>query len=153
MKSYPVEYRRRVIELREQNWSSVRIAEALGVSRAWVDSIRRLHAAGQPLAPKSRANKRKSLAEREGDRLKARVAAKPGSTLADLKKDLGLKESIWAVWLALKALKISLKKKRSTPENGPGPTSSWPGPRGRSSKPGSTPAGSSSSTRRSAPPR
>ena len=151
MKTYPVEMRRRAVAMREQGLSSVKIAEYLGVSRAWVDSIRRLHAAGQPLEPKSRANHRKSLAEREGERLKAQVAARPGSTLADLKKDLGLKESIWAVWLALKALKISLKKKPFRPGNETGPSSSSPGRHGESSRPASTRVGSSSSTRRSAP--
>lgn len=109
MKAYPVEYRRRVIEPREQGWSSVRIAEALGVSRAWVDSIRRLHAAGQPLEPKSRVNHRTSLAERQGERIKARVAAHPGTTLADLRRDLGLDESIWTIWHALRALGLSLR--------------------------------------------
>jgi transposase len=144
MKAYPVEYRRRVIELRGQGWSSVRIAEALGVSRAWVDSIRRLHAAGQPLEPKSRANHRTSLAQRQGERIKARVAAHPGTTLADLKRDLGLDESIWAIWHALRALGLSLKKRRWSPGNAPDRTSPPAGPDGRSSGPASTPIASSS---------
>jgi transposase len=150
MKSYPVEYRLRVIALAAEGSSSVEIAEVLGVSSSWVDSIKRLHDTGRSLEPKSRANKRKSLAEREGERIQARVAEHPGTTLEDLKRDLKLTGSISNIWYALRDLGLSLKKKASGPPSGTGPTSSSPGPRGRSSKPESTPAASSSSTRRSA---
>jgi transposase len=74
MKTYPVEYRQRVIDLTDDGMSSTEIAEVLGVSGSWVNSIKRLHRAGRPLAPKSRANKRRSLAQREGDILRARIA-------------------------------------------------------------------------------
>lgn len=150
MKSYPVEYRQRVIDLHGQGWSTREIREALGVSRAWVDSIKRLHAAGQPLAPKSRANHRSSLATRQGNRIQARVAEHPGTTLVELKRDLGLTESIWAIWKALRALGLSLKKSPSGPPNATGLTSSSNGRNGRSSKRGSTRVASSSSTRPSA---
>ncbi|HEY2783980.1 MAG TPA: helix-turn-helix domain-containing protein [Fimbriiglobus sp.] len=56
MRSYPAEYRHRVIALIAEGMSSVEIAEVLGASSSWVDSIRRLHESGQPLEPKSRAN-------------------------------------------------------------------------------------------------
>ncbi len=126
MKAYPIEFRLRVVELHAQGWTTRQIQQALGVSRAWVDSIKRLHAAGQPLAVKSSANHRTSLAERQGERLKARVAEHPGTTLADLKADLGLAESIWAIWRALRALGLTLKKSPSTRPSGTG-LMSWPG--------------------------
>ena len=59
----------------------------------------------------SRANKRRSLAEREGDRIRAHIAAKPSTTLEDLKRDLNLNTSISNLWNALQELKLSLKKK------------------------------------------
>jgi transposase len=151
MKSYPVEYRRRVVELHAQGWSTREIREALGVSRAWVDSIKRLQAAGQPLDPKSRANHRTSLARRQGDRIRARIAEHPGTTLEALKTDLGLTESISAICRALRELGLRLKKSPSSRPSGIGRTSSFVGPSGRSSGPGSTRGGSSSSTKRSAP--
>jgi transposase len=110
MKAYPMEFRRRVVALHGQGWTTAEIRQALGVSRAWVDSIKRLHAAGKPLDVKSSANRRTSLAERRGERLKARVAEHPGTTLTELKDDLGLTESIWAIWKALRALGLTLKK-------------------------------------------
>ena len=151
MKAYPMEYRQRVVELSGQGWTTKEIQQALGVSRAWVDSIKRLQKNGKPLDIKSSANHRTSLAERQGERIQARVAAHPGTTLAQLKADLGLSESIWTIWQALQALGLSLKKSRSGRSSGPGRTSNSNGPNGRSSKRGSTRVGSSSSTRRSAP--
>ena len=152
MKTLPAEFRHRVIALTDDGMTTSEISEVLGTSATWVRSIKALHKAGKPLEPKSRANKRTSLAEREGERLRAQVAAKPGSTLEDLKRDLGLDTTIPNLWLALKQLKISLKKKRSTPPNATVPTSSPTARSGKSSPPASTHAASSSSTKPSAPP-
>lgn len=151
MKTLPAEFRRRVIVLTDDGMTTGEIAEVLGVSGAWVRSIKALHRSGAPLEPKSRANKRTSLAEREGARLRAQVAAKPGSTLEDLKRDLGLDTSIPNLRLALHSLKISLGKKRPTPRSAAAPMSPPPAPSGRSSPRASTRAGSSSSMKPSAP--
>ena len=153
MKTLPVEFRQRVIALTEEGSTASEIAEVLDVSAAWVRSIKKLHASGQPLEPKSRANKRRSLAEREGDRIRAQVAAKPGTTLEDLKRDLKLTTSISNLWNALQELKLSLKKRRSTPPSKTGPMSPPTAPSGRSSRRGSIPAASVSWTKPSAKPR
>jgi transposase len=150
MKTYPVEFRHRVIALTAQGRCSNEIAEVLGVSASWVNSIKRLHAAGQPLTPKPRVNQRESLAKRQGDELRKRVAEHPGTTLEDLKRDLNLDASIANIWYALRELGLSLKKKHSAPPSGTAPTSSPPVPSGKSSRPASTRGGSSSSTRPSA---
>jgi transposase len=150
MKTYPVEYRQRVIALTEAGMATAEIAEALGVSGSWVNAIKRLHRAGRPLAPQSRANQRQSLAKRRGDAIRARVAEHPGTTLEDLKRDLTLDDSIANIWYALRQLGLSLKKKHSGRPSETGPTSRPSGPRGGSSRPGSTPAASSSSTKPSA---
>lgn len=152
MKTLPAEFRHRVVALTDDGMTTSEIAEVLGVSGAWVRSIKALHRSGGSIEPKSRANKRRSLAQREGERIRARVRDKPGSTLEDLKRDLRLDTSIANLWLALRTLKISLKKKRSTPPSGIDPMSPPTARPGKSSRRGSTPAVSSSSTRRSAPP-
>ena len=153
MKTLSVEYRYRVVQLTEEGYSTAEVVEALGVSPSWVRSIKALHRAGESLAPKSKANHRRPLADREGDRIRDRVREKPGTTLADLRRDLGLTTSISNLWNALRALGLSLKKSRSGRPSGTGPGWSPPGPSGRSRPPASTPAGSSSSTRRSGRPR
>lgn len=150
MKTYPVEFRERVIALSAQGMDGAEIAKVLGVSGSWVNSIKRLHNAGQPLAPKSRANRRLSLAKRQGDAIRARIAEHPGTTLEDLKRDLNLDASIANIWYAVQALGLSLKKKRSGRPSGNGRMSRSPDRLGGSSKPASIPAASSSSTRRSA---
>jgi|ERR1700733_3095971 transposase len=147
MKTYPVEYRQRVIDLTDEGMSSTEIAEALGVSGSWVNSIKRLHRAGRPLAPKSRANKRPSLAKRKGDAIRTRIAEHPGTTLEDLNRDLKLDASIANIWYALRELGLSLKKKHSGRPSGTGRTSSSNGPHGGSSRPGSTRTASSFSTK------
>jgi transposase len=151
MKSYPLEYRHRVVELSAKGWTTREIQQALGVSRAWVDSIKRLQKNGQSLEIKSSANHRTSLAERHGERIKAQIRKHPGTTLAELQKDLGLSESIWTIWQALRALGLSLKKSHFRRPSGRGRTSNSSGRNGTSSGPGSIRAGSSSSTRPSAP--
>ena len=142
MKTYPVEFRERVIALTAQGMSGAEIARVLGVSGSWVNSIKRLHSAGRPLTPKSRANKR--------DAIRARIAEHPGTTLEDLQRDLGLDSSIANIWYAIRDLGLSLKKKRSGRPSGTGPMSRSPGRRGGSSRPASIPIASSSSTRPSA---
>jgi transposase len=151
MRTYPVEYRLRVIALSEEGMNSVEIAELLGVSGSWVTSIRRLHEAGKSIEPKSRANKRQSLAQREGERLRARIEEHPGTTLEDLKRDLNLDASISNIWYALRTLGLTLKKKHSGPANAIDPTSPSSAPSGKSSRPASTPNASFSSTKPSAP--
>ncbi len=113
MRTYPVEFRHRVIALSKQGMKSPEIAEVLGVSGSWVTSIRRLHEAGRPLEPKSRANHRKPLAQREGERLRTQVTAHPGTALEDLKRDLNLPDTTVNIWYALRALGLSLKKNDS----------------------------------------
>ena len=139
MPQLPVEFRHRVVALTEQAMTADEIAEVLGVSAVWVRSIKRLHEAGESLEPKSRANKRQSLAQREGDRIRTQIAAKPSSTLEDLKRDLNLNTSISNLWYALQDLKISLKKSPSTPPSKTDPMWLSNGPRGKSSRPASIP--------------
>jgi transposase len=136
--------------LTEEGLTRTEVAAVLGVSGSWVNSIKRRHRAGRPPAPKSRANKRQSLAKRMGDAIRARVAEHPGTTREDLKRDLNLDASIANIWYAVRALGLSLKKKRSGQPSGTGPTSPPPGRRGGSSGPASTRAGSPSSTKPSA---
>lgn len=151
MKTYPAEYRYRVIALTDEGMGAVEIAEVLGVSDSWVRSIKRLHQAGRSLEPKSRANHRRSLAQREGERIIAQVASHPGTTLEDLKRELKLDASIANIWYALQELGLSLKKKRSTPPSDPAPMSSSTARPGKFSKRASTRTGSFSSTKPSVP--
>ena len=151
MKAFPIEFRHRVVALTDEGMTTGEIAEVLGSSATWVRTIKALHRSGASLEPKSRANERASLAVREGVRIRARVAAKPGTTLEDLKRDLGLDTTIPNLWYALRDLKLSFKKKRSTLPSGTAPTSPPAARPGTSSPPASTRGASFSSTKPPAP--
>jgi len=69
------------------------------------------------------------------------VAAHPDATARELRAMLGVKCSESAIYAALKALKLSYKKRRSTPRNRTAPTSSSGAPPGSSRGRGSTRAG------------
>ncbi|OWK43277.1 helix-turn-helix domain-containing protein [Fimbriiglobus ruber] len=111
MKTLPAAFRHRVVALTDDGLTTSEIADVLGVSTAWVRSLKALHRSGEPLEPKSRANTRRSLAEREGERIRAHIRTTPGTTLEDLKQDLQLDTSVSNLGRALRDLKISLKKK------------------------------------------
>ena len=157
MTTLSVEYRYRVVQLTEDGYSTAEVVEPLGVRPSRVRSIKALRREGKSLAPKSKADRRRPRADREGDRLRDRVREKPATTLADLRHDLGLTTSISNPWNALRALGSALGsalgKSRPGRPTGTGPGWSPPGPSGRSRPPASTPAGSSSPTRRSGRPR
>ena len=153
MKTLPVEFRHRVIALTAEGLTSTEIAEMLDVSAQWVRSIKKLHDSGEPMEPKSRANKRRSLAQREGERIRAHIKTKPSTTLEDLKRELKLDTSISNLWNALQELKHSLKKRRSMPPSKTDPMSSPIASSGTSSRRGSIPVASFSTTKPSATPR
>lgn len=109
MRTLPVECRYRVMALsgdglvggRHEQRRDRRGARRQFVLDGFDQAIARI---GQPLEPKSRANKRQSLAQREGNRIRARIAEHPGTTLEDLKRDLNLEASISNIWYALRTL-------------------------------------------------
>jgi transposase len=120
MKPYPVAFRHRVIQLTADGYATSEVAAVPGTSAAWVRSIKALHRSGQPPEPKSPANRRRSLVEWEGERIRARVAEKPGTAPDDLRRDLGLTTSIANLGNALRDLKLSLKKRPSGRPSGTG---------------------------------
>jgi transposase len=110
--------------------------------------LRRYEATGE-IAPRPTTNRRVPLHRRRGDDLRSAMAANPSHTLESLRDHLGLDCDLSTIWDALQALKISFKKRRSSPPSRrPARTSRPPGPSSASSKPSaSTRPGSSSSTR------
>ena len=84
------------------------------------------------------------------------IAQKTGfglvSPLPGILPSLHLDTSISNLWVALRELKISLKKKLFTPPSKTGPMSRPTAPSGKSSRRGSTHAASSSSTKPLVPP-
>jgi transposase len=148
-KPLSLDLRTRILADYQTGHSFARVARHYRVSAECVRKfIRRFEATGE-VAPRPPVNHRLPLHRRRGDDLRAAVAANPSHTLESLRAHLGLDCDLSTLWDALRALKISFKKRRSSPPNRPAPTSPPRGPSSGRSKPSaSTRSGSSSSTRR-----
>lgn len=146
--AFSVDLRRRVLADCQGGLTYAAVARKYSVSAEWVRIFyKRFRETGE-VAPRSHATKRQPFHVRHEAALRAAVAARPDRTLEELRRHLGQEVSIGTLWHALRALKISFKKKPSGPPNGSGRTSRPGGPSGPPGKPASTPTGSSSSTRR-----
>ena len=108
---------------------------------------RRFERTGE-VAARTHATRRTPFHVRHEAALRAAVAEQPDRTLAGLRAHLGLEVSLATLWSALKALKISFKKRRSGRPSRTGRMSPSPGSSGERGKPASTPTASCSSTRR-----
>ena len=80
--------------------------------------------------------------------MQALLEGKPDLTLQELRAAVGLVCSLPAIHYALAKMGLTYKKRHSGPASRTGPTSPKPAARGSSGRPGSTPRGSSFSTKR-----
>lgn len=129
---YPMEFRVAVAAAYDECGSSIEVAELFGCSESWVRRlVQRREATGgslEPLTPK-RPDTRK-LDEDDLARLRELIAQQPDLTLGELAAALGDKASVPTVWRATQALRLPLKKRRSTPPSRTGPMSPRRGPTG-----------------------
>lgn len=121
MQSYSMDLRQRVLDMAERGEPTRRIAEALSVSRSWVRRVRQRQRECGEVAPRPRGGARTVKIDRQ--RLAELVAEQPDATLAELRERLGVEVSRSAICMALKQLKLTFKKRPSTPPSRTGPTS------------------------------
>lgn len=109
---YSFDLRRKLVEA-WQNWDGTQaeLAELLGVSRSWVQKVRRrFEHSGDLAAPLHRHGPVSRLSEK---RLAALVAAHPDATVAELGRRLQMSAS--TVCRALQRMNLPRKKSRCTP--------------------------------------
>jgi transposase len=114
--AYSGDLRDRVLAAYDRGMPTKQIAETFQVSRAWarrVKQCRRETGRVRPLRPGSKKPPRKI----DRQRLSELVAARPDSTLKELRESLGITCSLSAIWKAIDQLGISFKKSRSTPRS------------------------------------
>ena len=121
MEAYSVDLRLKVLAAYARGMSTKQIAESFGVSPAWARRVKQRHREHGETAPRPRVGTRRIKIER--GRLAELVRQQPDATLAELRAKLGIECSLSAIWSALDALKLSFKKKRSTPPSRTGPMS------------------------------
>jgi transposase len=144
MAAYSMDLRKRVLADCDAGLRTKPVAEKYGVSRTWVRWLKqRRRETGNITPGKSPGRPRKI----DRDQLQRLVAAYPDATLLELRDRLGVACAPTTIWMALAALQITFKKKRSTRRNKRVRTSPPSGPRGVVGNLGSTRGGSSSSTK------
>lgn len=143
-----LDLRTRVLADYQAGASFAELGRKYTVSAEWVRQfIRRYQATGE-VAPRPPVNRRVPFHRRHEAELRAAVAANSSLTLEALRTHLGVACDLSTLWHALRALKISFKKRRSSPPSRPARTSRPDAASSTPSRPrASTRAASSSSTK------
>ena len=139
MVSYSMDLRAKVLGAYDRGMTTSAIAEAFGVSPAWVRRVRQRRRDHGELGPRPRVGPRKYKIDRA--KLGELVRAQPDATLAELRERLGVECALSAVWNAVRDLGLSYKKRPSTPRSRTGRMSRSGAPSGSSGVPASTRGG------------
>ena len=124
-----MDLRRRVLAACDSGQPTKAVATTFDVSPAWVRRLKQhRRERGGDIAPRKGGGSRGRKIDR--DRLAELVQAQPDATLVELRDRLGVDVTPWAVCKALRELKLTYKKSRSTPPSRTVPTSPSAAPRG-----------------------
>ena len=145
MAAYTLDLRKRVLADCDGGLKTKPVAEKYGVSRTWVRWLKQKRRETGNIAPGHSPGRPRKI---DRAQLQQLVAADPDATLVELRDRLGVDCAPTAIWMALAALKITFKKKRSAPLSKTGRTSPNAAPPGVPSRSGSTPADSFLSMKR-----
>ena len=118
---YSQDLRDRVLLAGDEGMKTKQVADALRVSASWVRRVkqRRLETGETTPRPMGGA----TVVKIDQERLRELVRQKPDATLKELHRMLGAPCVESAIGMAIKRLKLSLKKRRSMRQNKTGPTS------------------------------
>lgn len=136
--AYGQDLRDRVLAAYDRGRSTAWIAEHFQVSPAWARRVKQRRRETGETTPRPRGGARVIKIDRQ--RLAELVREQPDATLQELVDRLGVDCGIWAVCMALKRLKISFKKRSSTPPSRTARTSPSSAGSGSRRKAGSTPS-------------
>jgi transposase len=103
--------RTRVLADHQAGASFAELGRKYSVSAEWVRQFIRRHQVTGEVAPRPPINRRVPFHRRHEAELRAAVAANPSLTLEALRTQLGVSCNLSTLWHALRALKISFKKK------------------------------------------
>src|SRR5271168_509740 len=113
MKPYSMDLRERVISASEQGEKTKQVANRFGVSPAWVRRLKQHRRERGDIVPRTGGGSRGRKIDRE--RLAELVRRQPDATLVELRDRLGVAVTPWSICKALRELKLTYKKSRSTP--------------------------------------
>lgn len=137
--SYSDDLRDRVLAAYDRGMKTKAIADIFQVSPAWARRVKQTRRESGRTRPLKVGGRRPSKVD--GPRLAELVARQPDATLKELRERLGVTCSLSAVHNALRRLRLSFKKSRSTRPSRTARTSPSVAPNGSSGVPASIPAG------------
>jgi transposase len=114
--AFSLEFRIAVVNAHAACGSSQEVAEQFGCCESWVRRMtQRLRELGTLEAKSPQRPDNRALDEEDERRLKKLIEKTPDMTLEELAAALDGKASVATVWRTTKRLKLTLKKRRSTP--------------------------------------
>jgi transposase len=121
MEAYSMDLRRRVIAACDAGQGTTSVATNFNVSPAWVRRLKQQRRERGDIRPRVGGGPPPRKIDRQ--RLAELVNEQPDATLVELRDRLGISVTPWAICKALRELKLSYKKSRSTQPNRTGPMS------------------------------
>jgi transposase len=122
MKAYSMDLRERVLADCDSGLRTRAVAAKYRVSEAWVRRLKQRRREAGETAPRPPRNRRVPKLAPHYDRLRALVAETPDLTLEELRQRLGVAVALATLWEAVRALRLSVKKKSPGPPSRTGRT-------------------------------
>lgn len=118
--AYSMDLRQRVIDDCDAGLGTKAVARKYSVSPAWVRRLKQHRRERGDIRPRVGTGRPPTI---DHDKLAGLVAEQPDATLVELRDRLGVDVTSQAVSKALQRLKLTFKKRPSTPPSRTGPTS------------------------------
>lgn len=148
MDAIPLAKRKEVLADCDGGMGTLAVAIKHRVSPAWVRRLKQRRRESGEIAARPPKKKTPPKWRAYAERMQALVKERPDITLRELRDELSVEFSLQTLSVALRTLKYTFKKKSSARPSRTGPTSPNGGRPFSWSKPGSTSANSSFSTKR-----
>jgi len=147
MRALSMDLRERVLADSDAGMSTDEVSRKYRVSSAWVRRLKQRRRECGEIAPRPPRNRRVPVLSLHYERLRELLREEPDLTLAELRERLGVAVALSTLWVAVRHLGLTVKKKSSGPASRIGPMSATLEKPGVSANRSSTRGRSSSSTR------
>jgi transposase len=131
MGAYSMDLRVRVPEAAASGETTAESAERFAVSPAWVRRLKQRHRESGEIAPRKAKDTRVPKLRAHQARIRELLAATPDLTRAELRDEWKVAVALSTLWVAVRSLGLTFKRRRPGPRNGTARTWPPPGPSGR----------------------
>ena len=113
MAPYSLDLRKRVLRAWDAGLDAEAVAAKYEVSRAWVHRLVQRRRETGSIAPRKQTKFRSRVLAGQDDRLAGLIAARPDTTLIELKDALPTSAALSTIWRAIDRLQLTVKKNRT----------------------------------------